>query len=107
MKQTVFAMIAAASLFIGATSCSQQPLAKDQTTVPAEFTIRKEKLMDKIKGGWAGQTIGCTYGGPTEFKYNGTIFKNTYRSYGRTGISNGGTRMCPDCTMMFIWTLHS
>ena len=25
MKQTVFAMIAAASLFIGATSCSQQP----------------------------------------------------------------------------------
>lgn len=55
MKQTVFAMIAAASLFIGATSCSQQPSAKDQTTVPAEFTISKEKLMDKIKGGWAGQ----------------------------------------------------
>ena len=52
MKQTVFAMIAAASLFIGATSCSQQPSAKDQTTVPAEFTISKEKLMDKIKGGW-------------------------------------------------------
>lgn len=53
MKQTVFAMIAAASLFIGAISCSQQPSAKDQTTVPAEFTISKEKLMDKIKGGWA------------------------------------------------------
>ena len=50
MKQTVFAMIAVASLFIGATSCSQQPSAKDQTTVPAEFTISKEKLMDKIKG---------------------------------------------------------
>jgi hypothetical protein len=29
------------------------------------------QLSDKIKGGWAGQTIGCTYGGPTEFKYNG------------------------------------
>ena len=75
MKQTVFAMIAAASLFIGAISCSQQPSAKDQTTVPAEFTISKEKLMDKIKGGWAGQTIGCTYGGPTEFKYNGTMIQ--------------------------------
>ena len=75
MKQTVFAMIAAASLFIGATSCSQQPSAKDQTTVPAEFTISKERLMDKIKGGWAGQTIGCTYGGPTEFKYNGTMIQ--------------------------------
>ena len=31
--------------------------------------------MDKIKGGWAGQTIGCTYGGPTEFKYNGTMIQ--------------------------------
>lgn len=29
--------------------------------------------MDKIKGGWAGQVIGCTYGGPTEFRYNGRI----------------------------------
>ena len=75
MKQTVFAMIAGVSLFIGVTSCSQQPSAKDQTTVPAEFTISKEKLMDKIKGGWAGQTIGCTYGGPTEFKYNGTMIQ--------------------------------
>lgn len=28
--------------------------------------------MDKIKGGWAGKTIGCTYGGPTEFVYRGT-----------------------------------
>ncbi len=49
MKQTVFAMIAAASLFIGAISCSQQPSAKDQTTVPAEFTISKEKLMECIR----------------------------------------------------------
>mgnify|MGYP007059020844 CR=1 FL=1 len=44
MKQTVFAVITVASLFLGATSCSQQPSAKDQTTVPAEFTISKEKL---------------------------------------------------------------
>lgn len=26
-------------------------------------------LEDKIKGGWAGQTISCTYGGPTEFRF--------------------------------------
>ena len=32
-----------------------------------------DTLMDKIKGGWAGQTIGCTYGGPTEFKYQGKM----------------------------------
>ncbi len=30
-------------------------------------------MENKIKGGWAGQTIGVTYGGPTEFKYQGRI----------------------------------
>ncbi len=35
--------------------------------------ISKSSLKDKIKGGWAGQVIGCTYGGPTEFQWNGTI----------------------------------
>lgn len=32
--------------------------------------------MDKIKGAWAGQTIGCTYGGPTEFKFRGTMIQD-------------------------------
>ena len=49
MKQTVFAVITVASLFLGATSCSQQPSAKDQTTVPAEFTISKEKLLTWLR----------------------------------------------------------
>ncbi|MGQ8338077.1 ADP-ribosylglycohydrolase family protein [Sunxiuqinia sp. A32] len=38
-----------------------------------ETTISKSQLKDKIKGGWAGQVIGCTYGGPTEFKFNGKM----------------------------------
>lgn len=38
-----------------------------------EVTISKTDLYDKIKGGWAGQVIGCTYGGPTEFQWNGTM----------------------------------
>ena len=44
--------------------------------VPAEVTMSKEVLMDKIKGAWAGQTIGCTYGGPTEFRYSGTMIND-------------------------------
>lgn len=40
---------------------------------PAEVTMSKEVLLDKIKGGWAGQTIGCTYGGPTEFNFRGAM----------------------------------
>lgn len=41
-----------------------------------EVTLSKEVLMDKIKGAWAGQTIGCTYGGPTEFRYSGTMIND-------------------------------
>ncbi|MCP4310112.1 MAG: ADP-ribosylglycohydrolase family protein [Bacteroidetes bacterium] len=47
-----------------------------QHSYPEEFTLSKEVLLDKIKGGWAGQVIGCTYGGPTEFKYNGTMIQD-------------------------------
>ena len=42
-------------------------------------TMTEEVLRDKIKGGWAGQTIGCTFGGPTEFKYRGAIIPDSVR----------------------------
>jgi hypothetical protein len=42
-------------------------------TSSSEIEISKTELLNKIKGGWAGQVIGCTYGGPTEFKWNGTM----------------------------------
>ncbi len=42
-------------------------------SIAGGFKISKEKLKDKIKGGWAGQTIGCSFGGPTEFNYQQTI----------------------------------
>ena len=37
------------------------------------ITLSKNKLKDKIMGGWAGQTIGVTFGGPYEFKFQGTF----------------------------------
>src|SRR4051812_3225204 len=40
------------------------------------ITISNEVLKDKIKGGWAGQTIGVTFGGPYEFRYNGTFIQD-------------------------------
>ncbi|GAB3041573.1 ADP-ribosylglycohydrolase family protein [Spirosoma pulveris] len=43
---------------------------------PATVTMTKAALQDKIKGGWAGQLIGCTFGGPTEFKFNGTMMND-------------------------------
>lgn len=41
------------------------------------MTLDKATLLDKIKGGWAAQTIGCTYGGPTEFKYKGGMINDS------------------------------
>ena len=38
-----------------------------------KVTLSKAVLQDKIKGGWAGQVIGVTFGGPTEFRYPGTM----------------------------------
>ena len=53
---------------------------------PETVTLSKEVLMDKIKGAWAGQSIGCTYGGPTEFKYATTINDNIPIKWDEHGI---------------------
>jgi len=37
------------------------------------ITLTRQQLKDKIMGGWAGQTIGVTFGGPYEFQFNGTF----------------------------------
>jgi hypothetical protein len=36
-------------------------------------TISLSELRDRIRGGWAGQMIGVSYGAPTEFRYLETI----------------------------------
>ena len=36
--------------------------------------LPKEALLDKIRGGWAGQMFGVVYGGPTEFRALGTTY---------------------------------
>ncbi|MBA4166822.1 MAG: ADP-ribosylglycohydrolase family protein [Chitinophagaceae bacterium] len=40
------------------------------------ITISQDVLKDKIRGGWAGQTIGVTFGGPYEFRFNGTFIQD-------------------------------
>ena len=50
------------------------------TDVLSADTVRlsKETLQDKIKGGWAGQTIGVVYGAPVEFKYQGSMVNESH-----------------------------
>lgn len=47
-----------------------------QTEFTEEVKLSKQVLLDKIKGGWAGQTIGVTFGAPTEFAYQGSIIED-------------------------------
>ena len=44
-----------------------------------QLTISHQELKDKIRGGWAGQTIGVTFGGPTEFRFNGTMIQDYHK----------------------------
>jgi len=62
-------------MFIYVAGCQKQAGKKITQTFTDGETVKVSKavLQDKIKGGWAGQVIGCTYGGPTEFKWNGTM----------------------------------
>ena len=41
-----------------------------------QVTLSREVLEDKVRGGWFAQTIGCTYGGPTEFKFKGGLMQD-------------------------------
>ncbi len=47
-----------------------------QNTLTNNVTVTASSLQDKIKGGWAGQTIGVTFGGPVEFRFNGTMIND-------------------------------
>ncbi|GAA4436159.1 hypothetical protein GCM10023091_13770 [Ravibacter arvi] len=42
-------------------------------------SIGRDELLNKIKGGWAGQTIGVTFGWPSEFVYQGTYIQDYER----------------------------
>lgn len=76
MKNLIIPLLTGCLLLKASIVCSEQASTGKQTVLPSEISIGKDKLMDKIKGGWAGQTIGCTYGGPTEFRYNGTMIQD-------------------------------
>lgn len=59
------------TLCMGCTSSPNKDIVQKK-----EVVISVDELADKIKGGWAGKTIGCTYGGPVEFLHNGTMIQD-------------------------------
>lgn len=69
----IVTLVLAISLFVptleAAEATRRSTVGKRKATPPRTVTITRDELLDKIKGGWAGQTIGVTYGGPTEFRH--------------------------------------
>lgn len=68
MKVTIHFLIVAFLV----SACGSEKAGSDVLS-EGSFKISKAALQDKIKGGWAGQTIGVVYGAPVEFKYNGSL----------------------------------
>lgn len=75
MKKTLLPAVCLAAIFSVQAGCSGSGSSVKEAS-SRKVTLSKEILLDKIKGGWAGQTIGCSFGGPTEFKYNGTMVQD-------------------------------
>ncbi|MEX6634522.1 ADP-ribosylglycohydrolase family protein [Hyphococcus lacteus] len=43
-----------------------------------EFKLSRDELMNKIKGAWAAQTIGVTYGFPVEFRFQSALVPESF-----------------------------
>ncbi len=71
MTKRGLALLGLAALALGAAACRQPADRSGAAGLRTELT--RTELLDKIKGGWAGQVIGCTFGGPTEFRYPGAM----------------------------------
>ncbi|MGZ5496118.1 MAG: hypothetical protein ACXWFO_05125, partial [Candidatus Aminicenantales bacterium] len=67
------AVLGLAVLVLGA-ACGRPP--KAGVAAGPRTELSRSVLLDKIKGGWAGQVIGCTFGGPTEFRYQGAMIQD-------------------------------
>ena len=66
MRKCRSSLLVAALICVTVCACGDSPGAGHE-----RITI--EELRDKIAGGWAGQMIGVSFGGPTEFRHRESI----------------------------------
>ena len=57
-------------------SCSENTKTPTGLKEGDEISLERSVFIDKIMGAWAGQAIGVSYGGPTEFRFNGTMIQD-------------------------------
>jgi hypothetical protein len=65
MNVKLFIVVALAALAVDVSPAAGQEMRR----------LSREALRDKIRGAWAAQMIGVSYGAPTEFKSNGKIIE--------------------------------
>ncbi len=75
IKEYNFRIFMLAFVLTFAVSCKQEKAVSEKPAT--ENTLTHEQLKNKIKGGWAGQTIGVVYGAPVEFKYQGSLIPDS------------------------------
>jgi hypothetical protein len=63
---------------------------------PSVVTLTKTELLDKIRGGWVGKSYGVSFGGPTEFRYQGRIIE------GPLALDEEGLEELPDQDDMYV-----
>lgn len=73
IQRNIFPIILAAGILFSGCNASNKDKVQDDVLSASSIDISKTLLLNKIKGGWAGQTIGVVYGAPVEFKYNGSM----------------------------------
>lgn len=73
-KEKTIRFVLAAMILVFA-ACNSETKTESVSDVLSQesFVLSKVALQNKIKGGWAGQTIGVVYGAPVEFKYQGSL----------------------------------
>src|SRR5882757_3017921 len=78
MRSIVIVIIFLGFIGVSCKKRSSAPRISDVAPAAAEFdslNLTMTAFRDKIRGGWAGQVIGCSYGGPTEFKFKGSMIQ--------------------------------
>ncbi len=77
MKKSIICLVAAGVTAILISDALASCSSTYESGLPKSVTMTRDQLLDKVKGGWAGQTIGVSYGAPTEFRYKGQIIPDT------------------------------
>src|SRR5690606_3955609 len=71
-------------LLVGICACKQPP-PENSATLPDEVHLTRAALQDKINGGWACQASGGPFGGPTDFRLEGTMINDDHPIVGYHG----------------------